>query len=1123
MKRALFIAIYIILFVHSVCFAKPVTVDVARIVAQNWMAQQTRVSTSASLQPSTFATGPPPPYYIFITDSSGWVIVSGDDVAYPVIGYSTHGNANPQHQPPAFIEWMEQVEKQIKSAAELQKNQSSNSWAAQIKKQLTSTTGKSLLPSSDPTTIKIKDAWINLGNTKDIRAENFTADTKISVSPLLRTKWSQKKYYNAKCPDDPAGPDNHALVGCVATAMGQIMKFHEWPPTGTGSHTNNCDYGALYVNFGDTTYNWNSMPDTGSLYSYNDAVATLLYHTGVAVDMDYGPVGSSASEYDVTLAMRNNFSYEADNYRRKSYSATWLNMLSTELNASRPIFYVGQDAKGTKAHAFVCDGYSGTEYFHFNWGWNGSYDGYFYLNDLTPGNSDFSYSQGAILGITPKQLADLTPYKPTAWNDKIPVSRSQLSGDATHSDTGPYYNNETLYTNYACNNVGNTDSDYFTIKLEITGEGGDTFTYSRSSLPDGFYTYNLNDIAIGPLSPGTHTFKIWVDYYNTVSESNELNNYYERTVTILSYLPEKVTLTLPSGTVVDNTPTYAWNKLEDESVTGYVLFVNDSVGNRIDRYYYLSDLTFDCVTQRYFVTPEIPLNEGGGQWWVCANNGNYGPWSDPMQFNLINHGSYTPITRKVPEVYPNIQTAIDASVDGDTVLLADGVYTGSGNLNIDFKGKEISVKSKNGPDACTVDCQQHGRGFLFCTGEDEHSLLNGITITNGNAEDSDGGAWSRSSAGGGIYIANASATIHNCKIVNNSANSGGGAYSSGGSLFENCKFTANTAADSGGAVYGYDPKFIGCSFNKNRSHGTYRDGGAIAVKSTHCEDCIFDENFATNGGAVNFLANEETSFIRCKFINNVAQDDGGAICISQIAFFDLTAADITNCIFSNNHASDGGAICSKTYLRGKALIKINNCSFSYNVATGYGGALFLRNEVSFPDKVISINNCIAYGNYAPYFPEIYETEKPVTVTFSDIRGGHAGEGNIDANPIFLSIDTTGDLYPHPDSPCIDAGTSDDAPADDIDGYLRPIGPGYDMGAYEYRYNVFIWEGQTSDWHDTTNWNYYELPKSSNIVIISSPDAVMDPELYNGEATVRTVMIESGTLTIDQGKLSVGGH
>ncbi len=1103
MRRALFFAVYLILFVHSTCFAKPVTVDAARIVAQNWMTQQTGVRTSASLL-ARATTAPkthiePAPYYIFNLDSNGWVIVSGDDVAYPVIGYSTHGNANPQNQPPAFIEWMAQVEKQIKSAI---------------------TQSLQYQRSSDPTTIKVQNAWASLNNTENIvRTESSAADIRISVSPLLRTKWSQEKYYNAKCPYDTAGPDNHALVGCVATAMGQIMKFHEWPPTGTGSHTNNCDYGALYVNFGDTTYNWNSMPDTGSLYSYNYAVATLLYHVGVAVDMDYGPYSSAAYSSDVAPALRNYFRYKADDLKsRSSYTnTTWLVMLRSDLNANQPIYYKGS---GTGAHAFVCDGYSGTDYFHFNWGWNGDYDMYFYLGDLTPGSHNYNDAQGAILGITPKQLADLTPYKPSAWNDKIPVSRSQLSGTDTHSDTEPYYNDETLYINYACTNNGNVDSGDFIIKLEITGEGGEILTYSKLPLSDGYYTYNPTDIAIGPLSAGTHTIKMWVDHYNSVPESNESNNYYERTVTVLA---REVTLVLPSGTITDNTPTYAWNKLEDDSVTGYVLYVNDSVGNRIDRYYYLSELTFDSVNQRYFVTPEIQLNEGNGQWWVCAYNGNYGSWSDPMQFNLVNHGSYTPITRKVPEVYPNIQTAIDASVDSDTVLLADGVYTGPGNLNIDFKGKKISVKSKNGPDTCTVDCQKHGRGFLFCTGEDEHSLLDGITITNGNAEDSDGGAWSRSSAGGGIYIANASATIHNCKIVNNSANSGGGAYSSGGSLFENCKFTANTAADSGGAVYGYDPKFIGCSFNKNRSHGTYRDGGAIAVKSTHCEDCIFDENFATDGGAVDFSAIEETSFIRCKFINNVAQDDGGAICISQIAFLDLTVADITNCIFSNNHASDGGAICSKTYLRGKALIKINNCSFSYNVATGYGGALFLRNEVSFPDKVISINNCIAYGNYAPYFPEIYETEKPVTVTFSDIRGGHAGEGNIDANPLFLSIDTTGDLYPHPDSPCIDAGTSDDAPADDIDGYLRPIGPGYDMGAYEYRYNVFIWEGQTSDWHDTTNWNYNELPKSTDFVIISSPDAVMDPELYNGEATVRTVMIESGTLTIDQGKLSVGGH
>ena len=98
---------------------------------------------------------------------------------------------------------------------------------------------------------------------------------------------------------------------------------------------------------------------------------------------------------------------------------------------------------------------------------------------------------------------------------------------------------------------------------------------------------------------------------------------------------------------------------------------------------------------------------------------------------------------------------------------------------------------------------------------------------------------------------------------------------------------------------------------------------------------------------------------------------------------------------------------------------------------------------------------------------------------------------------------------------------DGAPTEDVDGYLRPIGAGYDMGAYEYRYDIYLWQGLTYEWSGTSNWNYHELPKSTDIVIISSDVAVANPEINSDTATAGKLLIESETLTINQGKLSIG--
>jgi len=321
-----------------------------------------------------YAGLPRPLYYIFEADNQqGFIIVSGTDLVIPVLGYSFTGGFSEHNQPPAFRNWMEHWQEQISYMIEN-------------------------IDEPDP---EIQRAW------NDLLAVPATkgASQLDEVTPLLATAWSQECYYNAYCPADIYGPCGNALVGCVAVAMSQIMKYWDHPVSGNqipGYYAGD-DYGCL-PDIESSAYDWSNMPST--LTSFNsgnevDAVAELLYHAGVAVNMNYGSDGSGAYSIDAKNALYSYFNYSSSMQQvSRLYidEESWVQLIMNELDNQRPVYYGGS---GTIGHAFVCDGYQDTSYFHFNWGWGGNSDGYFYLNDLTPGGEDFNSSQTAIIGISP--------------------------------------------------------------------------------------------------------------------------------------------------------------------------------------------------------------------------------------------------------------------------------------------------------------------------------------------------------------------------------------------------------------------------------------------------------------------------------------------------------------------------------------------------------------------------------------------------------------------------------------------------------------------------------------------------------------------------------------------------
>lgn len=325
---------------------------------------------------------------------------------------------------------------------------------------------------------------------------------KDELAPIVTSRWNQSAPYNNLCPIYSG--TSRSASGCVATAMAQIMYFHKYPVTGTGSHSylwvNTADASAsqtLSANFGATTYDWDNMIDSYR-GSYNQqqaaAVATLMYHCGVSVDMGYGS-SSGAYTNQVPAALKNYFGYDP-NYqriRKELYPIDSLNqIIRAELKANRPVLVSGSNDEG--GHAFVCDGYNKNAYFHINWGWGGSSDGYFLLTALNPGQQGIGgttkgYNKGTELyvGLQPK----------TDSSTRLPV---QMGADSISTDKLTYSRSQSITGSiYRLQNFGlDNFSGYYGFALykEDTDEQVALLKQSSSySLSAGYYRTTVANLS----------------------------------------------------------------------------------------------------------------------------------------------------------------------------------------------------------------------------------------------------------------------------------------------------------------------------------------------------------------------------------------------------------------------------------------------------------------------------------------------------------------------------------------------------------------------------------------------------------------------------------------------------
>ena len=492
------------LAVASTAWAESINEKQAQNIATRFMASHAKGSSSLKLasrakQMNATAGNDKASYYIFNAGSNnGYVIVAGDDRAPAVLGYSDKGSFNNQDVPQAMQELLESYAAQIEALGQGAKA------APQLK----------------------------MGR---------------AITPLVKATWSQNNPFNVLLPILPDG--KHAAVGCVATALAQVMYYWQWParptrPVAAYTSEYTSDDGTLRFDMPELPvidFNWSAMQGS---YLYSDstsaaglAAATLNLYCAQAMEMNFKFNSSGATTSAIPCQAATYFDYDATAHMesRSGYTAQgWADLLYNELAAGRPVIYSGRKMSG--GHAFICDGYDGNGMFHFNWGWNGNSNGYFLLNVLNPdlqgtgsasGTYGYILGQGAIVGFQPNKNGNHY-FEVTATD----VSISSYTNTRSYTNSGFRVTASAQFHNYTSDTLdisygwGLFDNDMLVSNL---------YSYDKRALRPGYHmTLNNTDLSFGyNITSGTYRIMPMYSEYNQGNWrpcAGAENNYIEVTI-----------------------------------------------------------------------------------------------------------------------------------------------------------------------------------------------------------------------------------------------------------------------------------------------------------------------------------------------------------------------------------------------------------------------------------------------------------------------------------------------------------------------------------------------------------------------------------------------------------------
>ncbi len=525
MKKTLFTLLF--LFAGILLWASPVSMESAQKVAAKFYKHYVPAKSAVIIDSYASDYQGTVTYYTFIFENGDFVLVSADDAIIPILGYSDQGNFDKNNIPENAKFWFQEYNKEIKQIID-----------ANIDNSVTLT------------------EWNKINN-------NIFNDTKLVVTPLLATTWDQGQYYNALCPTASGGPGNHVYTGCVATAMSQIMRKWSYPTIGVGTHTyTDPTYGSLTANYGATTYNWASMAN--NVTSSNTAVATLMYHAGVSVNMTYGVSGSGAYSWDVPNALISYFNYSTTAEMQIQANFTtpnWITMLKNELDNARPVYYSGDN--GSEGHAFVCDGYNSSSQFHFNWGWSGYANGYFAIGSLNPAGSTFNQNNMAVIRIQPPTSApianfsastttpavggsvnffDASTNSPTSWSwtfdgGSPASSTAQNPTNITYATAGTYQ--VTLSATNATGSDTKTRSQYINV-------GGTPSAWIKQNSSFSTASRGIDQIHI------VNPYIVWARAYDGANPTTYIREFTRTTNGGITWTPGTITFTNSTNYGVSN-------------------------------------------------------------------------------------------------------------------------------------------------------------------------------------------------------------------------------------------------------------------------------------------------------------------------------------------------------------------------------------------------------------------------------------------------------------------------------------------------------------------------------------------------------------------------------------------
>ena len=624
-------------------------------------------------------------YYVYnIGNKQGFIIISADDVNYPIIGYSKTGSYDVNHLPENFKSWMKSVEMGMQHAFD-----------------------NSINPTQE-----IKSEWeAYRSSAKNIRAR-FT-----EIQPLIKTKWDQGAPYNSQIP-------YRVRTGCVATVLAQIMKFHQYPISGIGKipayktvdPSNNETYNLPEIDLTQYTYQWSDMLNEYSIdYTPEQAkaVGLLMYHIGASVKMQYGKYGSGAFSEDALQSLYIYFNYDQGiDYvvRGKYYDKVseiiinddeWNSLIVNELNNGRPIFYSGS-TDTNEGHAFVCDGYDSNGLFHFNFGWGGYQDGYY--NSNAP--LDYKYTQSIGLNIKPNEGGEkVSRY----FVDKFTISKNKVyKGEC-------FFESQTIFNISIENTI-----DYNKLYLALCDLNGNIVTILNEG--NNLTNYIKNYYSIGSNIPsGKYRLKIVEkngDNYNCIktSTSVEENNIIEVLDGVKSHnlsLRDNTPFSTDKSQVSTDDDLYlefSFGNSDCKDFAGNIAIVltdeNDELkyilgrkninirsGYYFNKYYLYVSVSNEVPSGTYRV--RIFARENENQPWQVLEGAqiNYVPITITNINNLSNEDLN--ITNEF-NIYPNpVQDVLHIKAQSDIKIKSATIYDFSGKevINERLSSNEINVSS----------------------------------------------------------------------------------------------------------------------------------------------------------------------------------------------------------------------------------------------------------------------------------------------------------------------------------------------------------------------------------------------------------------------------------------------